>query len=85
MSSYVYQVMVTLNKAGHVISETAILYAMFGTTMTGLLNPLAYAYWDKAYRNGYKKAMKRVFNLCTCNRLKHDNIPGKLITVCNVG
>ena len=36
--SFLYQVMVTLDKSGHVISETAILYAMFGTTMTGLLN-----------------------------------------------
>ena len=62
--------MVTLDKSGDMISETAVLYAMLGTTVTGLLNPLAYAYWDKSYRNGYKKAMERIFNICTCNRLK---------------
>ena len=68
--------MVTLGKIGHAVSETAILYAMLGTSMTGLLNPLAYAYWDKSYRGGYKKALERVLLLCTCSKLKTENMPG---------
>ena len=26
----------------------------------------------------YEKTMERIFSLCTCNRLKNDNIPGNI-------
>ncbi|KAK3611292.1 hypothetical protein CHS0354_015705 [Potamilus streckersoni] len=61
-------VLITLKKLDLQISETAVSFALIGTTLTGLLNPLLYGLTDRTYRAGYKKLTECMKNTCRCTR-----------------
>ncbi|KAL3831796.1 hypothetical protein ACJMK2_023500 [Sinanodonta woodiana] len=61
-------VLITLKKLNLEISETAVSFALIGTTLTGLLNPLLYGLTDRTYRAGYKKITEYVKSMFSCTR-----------------
>lgn len=68
--------MITFQKAGHQISDVAILYALLSTSLSGLMNPLIYGLFSKFYRSGYRRIILGIYDIfCGCCRKEFQSIP----------
>ncbi|KAL3831487.1 hypothetical protein ACJMK2_023228 [Sinanodonta woodiana] len=68
-------VLITLKKLDLEISETAVSFAIIGTTLTGLVNPLLYGLTDRTYGAGYKKLTECVKSTFNCTRKQFTTAP----------
>lgn len=68
--------MITFQRAGHQISDVAILYALLSTSLSGLMNPLIYGLFSKFYRSGYRRIILGLYDIfCGCCRKEFQSVP----------